>query len=178
MITPTEYIQLKAFARQDGLFIGCLWVAAFACFIGSMTHPELQLGFVVGTMATPFAVYYRLRHFRDKILDGYISFRRAFAFIAFTMAYASIILAGATLVYFYFLDNGMFVATLRDNLSIPEIQQSFVNAGMDPKVLDVQLETISKSRPIDFAISIFSDGLISSLILALIIGFLGKRAAR
>ena len=38
MMTAPEYIQLKAFARQDGAFLALLWVAAFFLYIIGI-HP-------------------------------------------------------------------------------------------------------------------------------------------
>lgn len=175
MITPIEYIQLKAFARQDGFFIGLLWIATFACLFGSMTHPDLQLGFVMGFVATPFIVFYRLKNFRNKVLSGYISYKRALCFTAMMLAYASLIIAAATLAYFYFFDNGSFLAALQRNLSLPEMRQAFTQAGLNPADLDEQISLVAKQRPIDFAFDMLCNGIVSSTFLAIIIAFFGKR---
>jgi len=174
MITPTEYIQLKAYARQDGFFLGLLWIITFACLIYSTQDPTLQIGFMIGALATPFIVFYRLRHFRDKILEGCISFKRAFAFVALMMGYASVIMAAATYIYFSFIDNGTFMNMLQQNISLPEVRKSFVQAGIDIKEMENQLQIMSQIRPIDFAISIFSNGIISAIFMGLIIGVIGK----
>ena len=155
MISSAEYIQLKAYARQDGIFFGVLWIITFACLVSSMQDPSLQFGFIAGTIATPFLAYFRLRHFRDKVLEGNISFRRAFAFITFAMGYGSIIMAAATYIYFYFLDHGTFISVLQQSFSAPE--------------------AMSQIRPIDFAFSVFSNGIISAFFMGAIIGFIGKR---
>lgn len=178
MISPIEYIQLKAFARQDGFILGIVWIIAFSCFIGSMSDSSWQLGFIIGVLSTPFVVYYLLRHYRDDVLTGSISFKRAFAFNALIIIYASIILAAATFVYFYFLDHGNFFGTLMANIKLPEVQQSFRDAGMDPKDVEAQLSIITESRPIDFAFSIFFDGILLSLTLGSIIAIIGRRKAR
>ncbi|MBQ0073210.1 MAG: DUF4199 domain-containing protein [Prevotella sp.] len=178
MITTLEYIQLKAFARQEGLLIGLLWIATFACFIGSMETPDLQLGFIAGITSTPFVVYYRLKHFRDKILNGNISYRRAVFFVMTSMAYASVLLAGATFAYFYFLDNGAFISTIQESMSTPEIQQSFKQMGFDGKMLDEQLKALQQTRPIDFAFDMLWNGLTSSFMLSLLLGVFGKRTVK
>ena len=175
MIKADEYIQLKAFARQDGLFLGLLWVICFACLVYSVTDPSLQLIFVAGSIATPFITYYRLKHFRDKVLDGQISFLRAFAFVAFMMGYGSIIMAAATYFYFYFLDHGTFMNILQQNMSMPEVHNSLTQAGIDIKEMENQMTALSQSRPIDFALNVFSNGLLTALIMGAIIGFMGKR---
>ena len=175
MISSEEYIQLKAFARQDGILMGLLWVVALACFVGSMTTPLLQFGFIVGVIATPFVMLYRLRHFRDKVLDGYIPYGRAVLFCTLTMVYASLITAAATLVYFYFIDNGLMMNTLRNNIEIPEVRQSLAQAGISPDELEQQIEEVGKARPIDFAISICCNGIVTSFLLSLLVGLAYKK---
>ena len=175
MISTAEYIQLKAYARQDGLFFGVLWIMTFACLVYSMQDPSLQLGFIIGAIATPFLAYYRLKHFRDKVLEGHISFRRAFAFITFAMGYGSIIMAAATYIYFYFLDHGTFISVLQQSFSTPEVRESIKQAGVNIQEMEKQLQAMSQIRPIDFAISVFSNGIISAFFMGAIIGFLGKK---
>ncbi len=175
MISYNDYIQLKAFARQDGLLMGALWVVTLGCFVASMVSPILQLGFIAGLIATPIVAMSRLKNFRDNILEGNISFGRALLFCTMTMCYASLIAAAATLVYFYFIDNGMLMTTLTNNLSMPEVREAFLQAGMSTEEIDRQIEVVGQSRPIDFAFSIFFNCVVSSFFLALILALFGKR---
>ena len=175
MISSTDYIQLKAYARQDGIFFGILWIMAFACLIYSMQDPSLQFGFIAGGIATPFLAYYRLKHFRDKVLEGSISFRRAFAFVTLAMGYGAIIMAAATYIYFYFLDHGTFIGFLQQSFSTPEVRQSLMQTGMDIQEMEKQVQALSQIRPIDFAFSVFSNGIVSAIFMGAIIGFIGKR---
>lgn len=176
MITSVELIQLKAFARQDGFFIGLLGVCAFACFVGSMRMPLLQMLFVVLSFAAPVVAYLRLKHYRDAVLSGTVSWRRAFFFVAYMLACASLIVAAAVFVYFYFFDHGAFFTTLQHNMSLPEVRQQFADAGMNPAELEQQLALATQARPADLAISVITNGIISSVVLATIISFLGRRA--
>ena len=178
MISPNEYIQLKAFARQDGFYLGVIWTIMFAFFVGSMHNAAFQAGYVVIAIATPFILYVFLKHYRDRILSGGISFRRAFAFTAFIMAYASIILAAATLIYFYFLDNGTFLSALKQSLATPEVRQLFTDAGADMSEIDRQVAQMSNVRPIDMAISTFSNCIILSLPLSLLLALMGRKALK
>ncbi len=175
MISPTEYIQLKAFARQDGFFLGCLWIFTLGCFFGSMSEPTLQLGFIAGAITTPFMVYLRLKHYRDKVLSGSISFTRAFIYTTLLIVYASIIAAAATFVYFQFFDNGSFMSHMAAAVSSTEMQQTIKKAGIDAKTLNEQIQAMSQSRPIDMAFSIFFNALTSGIILAAITSLIGKK---
>ena len=42
-MTAPEYIQLKAFARQDGAFLALLWVATFSLYIIGVTNQILGI---------------------------------------------------------------------------------------------------------------------------------------
>lgn len=178
MISRDEYIQLRAFARQDGLWIGLFWIATLACFVGSIKEPALQIGFITGVIATPFVVYFRLRRFRNKILNGCISYGRAVAFCIMATVYASILVAGATLAYFYFLDNGMLINALRNNITIPELRESFRQTGINPEELETEIEAIGKLRPIDFAFSIFFNGIVTSSLMGAVLGLIGMRTKK
>lgn len=178
MISTEEYIQLKAFARHDGLFIGLLWIFTLGCFAGSMWSPEVEIGFIAGVMTSPFLIYFRLRDFRNKALGGFISYRRAVAYCLMTTTCASILLAAATLVYFYFIDDGMLMNTLYRNISVPEIREGFKQMQIDPDLLEAQIAEIGKLRPIDFAFSIFFNSVVSSAVLSLLLGLIGMRNKR
>lgn len=178
MISQEEYIQLKAFARQDGLLIGALWIITFGCFVGSMSAPDIQIGSIAGVIATPFVMYYRLKRFRNNILDGSISYGRALTFCLLTTAYASLIIAAATMIYMTFFDDGMLMSTLQRNITMPEMQQSLKQAGMDPEKLETQLAELGRLRPIDFTFSIFFNCIITSGLMAIVIALAGKRQKR
>ena len=60
-------------------------------------------------------------------------------------------------------------------MSIPEVRNSLTQAGIDIKEMENQMTALSQSRPIDFALNVFSNGLLTALIMGAIIGFMGKR---
>ena len=80
-MTPSEYVQLKAFARIDGLRLSLLWMAIFALYIVGLTSPGYGLAAMILIIITPFFVGSRLRRFRDDGLEGTISFLRGLAYI-------------------------------------------------------------------------------------------------
>lgn len=113
MISKQELIQLKAFARQDALVLGAVWIASFALVV---TAPESMLGSLLA-LASPFVVGWRLCRFRNEARDGVISFRRAYAYSLYTFLYASLLFAMAQFVYFRFLDHGAFMKMLSDSVN-------------------------------------------------------------
>lgn len=101
-------IQLRAFARIDGLYMALLWTLSFGTII---LFPESMWGTMLA-IATPFLAGARLRVFRDYALDGVISLRRAYAYLWYVFFYASLIFAAIQLLYFMLLDHGTFMAMI------------------------------------------------------------------
>ena len=75
-MTPEEYKQLKAFARQDGALLSLLWIGAMICYIQGLNSPILGMLAMLLIVASPFYAANRLRKFRDNAREGIISFIR------------------------------------------------------------------------------------------------------
>ena len=100
MATYQEYEQVKAFARIDGLLVAGVWTVSFLFAMHMGQNPMLFLAsFIVGAASLVWAAL-RLKRFRDNILDGHISFRRAFFYSILTYLYASLLFAAVQYVYF------------------------------------------------------------------------------
>ena len=109
-MTPSEYIQLKAFARQDGALLAILWVAAFLLYIIGVSNSILGLAAVMLMLYTPFFVGERLGKFRDYGRAGLISFRRGYAYTIFVFFYGGVLFAIAQYLYFAYMDNGFLLS--------------------------------------------------------------------
>ncbi|MCD8282659.1 MAG: DUF4199 domain-containing protein, partial [Prevotella sp.] len=107
MFNAVNLLQVKAFARQDGIILALVWMLSMWLLI---CHPENSWGSIL-MLSTPFFVGWRLQVFRNKVLDGAISFRRGFCFSCYIFFYASIIFALGQFVYFQYLDHGTFLTT-------------------------------------------------------------------
>ena len=105
-MTALEYIQLKAYARQDGFFLALLWIASFVFYIMGLTNQMLGMAAIMLAVATPFFVAGRLRRFRDDGREGVISFRRGYAYTILVFFYGAVLLAVAQFLYFAYFDNG------------------------------------------------------------------------
>ena len=88
-MTPLEYKQLKAYARQDGFFLFLLWTASFASYVYGLTNQMMAMLAIVLAVMTPFFVAGRLRKFRDEGREGIISFRRSYAYTIFVFFYGA-----------------------------------------------------------------------------------------
>lgn len=173
MATREDYEQLKAFARIDGALVGGLWILSFACFVGEFYNPMFgMLALLTGAGSIVFAAI-RLRMFRDKILDGRISFRRGFGYSLLTFAYASLLMCAAQYVYFQFIDNGFLISQYTEMMSTEEFKTLMNAYGINQTEMDAALDTLSNLRPIEIAMQFLTTniiiGVISSLPIAAII---------
>ena len=132
MITSIEYIQLKAFARQDGALLALLWVFTSVLYIIGMTNQLIGLAATMLIIYTPFFVGGRLRNFRDYGREGLISFRRGYAYTVFVFFYAGVLFAIAMYLYLTFMDNGYLMSQMSKVLTSDEAQQAMEADGADP----------------------------------------------
>lgn len=171
MIRIENFIQLKAFARQDALFLSLIWIVSFACIT---LVPAGALGNLLA-IATPFFIAWRLSKFRDTALGGNISFRRAFTYGVYTFFYASLVFALAQFAYFRFLDHGSFVNLIIESirLAAPIYEQN----GISKAEINQNIDIISMLTPIQWAFLFMMQNLIIGVVASLPIAAACKRNA-
>lgn len=176
-MTPEEYIQVKAFARQDGALLSVLWIASFACYIYGMQSPVVGLAAMAMIVLTPFFVSSRLRHFRDYGREGIISVMRGYGYSVLVFFYAGLLLAAAQYVYFAYIDHGYLVSKISEAIASPEGQQAIQQMGMAADV-EQGMASLAEMRPIDYALNILSVNIIVGLLLSIPIAFIMARKPR
>lgn len=167
MATREEYEQLKAFARIDGAIVGGLWILSFAFFIGEFYNPFF--GFVslfVGTFSLVLAAL-RLRKFRDNVLEGIISFRRAFLYSMLTYFYAALLMAAAQFIYFQFIDQGFLMSQYEAITQTKEFTDMLKVYGVRPEEMKLAMDNIASLRPIDIALQFLSTNIILGFVISL-----------
>ena len=177
IMTPEEYKQLKAFARQDGALLSLLWIGALACYIQGLSSPILGMIAMLLIVASPFYAANRLRKFRDEAREGIISFMRAYGYTILTYFYGGLLLAVAIFAYFQFMDNGYLLGMLTDALNTEEGQQVVKAYGMADDISQ-SLAELAKMRPIDYAINMLTVIITTGFILGLPTAALMKREVR
>ena len=177
-MTTQEYIQLRAFARVDGTYVGILWIASFACYLGGLSSP--MLGFVGGILAvaSPFFAAKRLIKFRDDIRDGEISGRRSMLYYALMFFYASLLFALAQYLYFAFLDGGYLMREYTSMLSSSEMKQAMQAYGMTADQLMEGLTEFANTSPIMTALNIMTMNITIGLIFSLPVSLITRRARK
>lgn len=166
-------MQVKAFARQDGLPLSLLWMASFACAVYA---PHLPWGNVLAFSSLLF-VAWRLVKFRNYALGGVISLRRGYAFSAYTMLYASTLFALAQYLYFRFMDGGRFLAVIREG--VRTIEAAYQGSGAELRLIEQSLDTMSSVTPIEWAfVFLMQNAAISAVISLPIAALCARRTCR
>jgi len=103
-------------------------------------------------LSTPFYAGWRIKNFRDKIREGFISFKAAYLFSAYTFFYASLIFAACLFIYFQWLDSSAFMNLFDQTIqtAIPIYKQ----LGMDISELQEGMKLIREMSAIDITFTI------------------------
>lgn len=173
-MTPAEYLQLKAFARVDGLLLALLWTAGFACYMIGLSNPFYGMLALLVLVVSPFFVARRLKRFRDEDLGGIISLMRGWAFVILVFFYGAILLALVQYAYFAFMDKGYMMASFQSALSQPEAKQMIESYGMS-ETMSESLTMLASMRPIDYALNILTLNISAGIIVGLPIAALLKK---
>ena len=165
-MTAPEYIQLKAYARQDGFFLALLWTASFVCYIVGISNQMLGMLAIGLAIMTPFFVAGRLRKFRDEGREGLISFGRSYAYTIFVFFYGAVLLAVVQFLYFAYVDNGYLLGAFSRMITSEEGKELFSQYGMT-QMMEDSLAEMAQIRPIDYALNILTVNIIIGFILGL-----------
>ena len=175
MMTAPEYIQLKAFARQDGALLALLWVGAFLLYIIGIQNQLLGLAAIMMMVYTPFFVGERLGKFRDYGREGLISFRRGYAYTVFVFFYGGVLFAIAQYLYFAFMDNGYLLSQFSKMVSSEEAQQMLQQYGMT-EMMNESLKEMADIRPIDYALNMLTINISLGFVLGVPISLVMQRS--
>jgi hypothetical protein len=173
-MTPDEYVQLKAFARQDGALLSLLWIGALLCYIQGLTNPLMSMVAVGLVVASPFYAATRLRHFRDYAREGIISFLRGYAYTVLTFFYAGLLLAAAIYVYFAFIDDGYLFGKFSETMNSAEGQKVLNMYGMAGQVNE-SLRELMAMRPIDYAVNMLTINIMTGFLVGVPIAAIQQR---
>ena len=173
-MTAPEYIQLKAYARQDGFFLALLWIASFTSNIFGLTSQFMALVSILMAITSPFFVASRLKKFRDEGREGIISFGRSYAYTIFVFFYGAVLLAVVQYLYFAYMDNGYLVNSFAKMMTSEEGRMMLEQYGMT-KVVDESLAEMAATRPIDYALNILTINISLGFVLGVPIGLIMQR---
>lgn len=173
-MNPEEYRQLKAYTRQDGLIMGVIWVASFACFAYMFSYPQLSFLFNLLLLSIPFMMWHMVRRYRDNVICMEISFGRGFLYAFSICMYATLVLCACQWAYFQYLDHGALLDNIGKMLSMKEYEAMIKAYGIKDEEITMFMDSMREARPIDIAISFVSQSFIGSMICSAIIAFICK----
>lgn len=173
-MTAPEYIQLKAFARQDGALLALLWMATFFLYIIGVENQMLGMAALLLMVYTPIFVGERLGKFRDYGREGLISFRRAYAYTVFVFFYGGVLFAIAQYLYFAFIDNGYLMTQFSKMVNSNEAQKMLQQYGMT-EMMNESLNEMANIRPIDYALNMLTVNISLGFILGVPISLIMQR---
>lgn len=173
MINVAALAQVKAFARQDGVYLALLWTAAFLL---TLLVPSSSWGGLM-TMSTPFFVGWLLIRFRNNTLDGQISFLRGYVYSCYTFLYAALIFAVAQYIFLRYFDDGALMSMLQASVSTFEAAYKDNPAAAGPALADLKqgVALIGEMTPIQITFVLMMQNLFFGTLLSLPIALLCKR---
>ncbi len=177
-MTSEEYTQMKAFAKVDGLYLALVWIGSFACYVYGLTSPLTSMCGMIAAVASPFFAAKRLKKYRDEVVEGVISFRRAMFYYITTFMYASLIFAMAQLLYFQFIDNGYLAGEYTKILTSPEAKTVIEAYGMTQTQTDEALAAFRETTPIMIAANIMAMNLMAGVVLSVPMAAWAKKTVK
>lgn len=173
-MTSSEYIQLKAFARQEGFFLGVLWSVAFLFVALNLSQGYISSIGVLLMTSWPFFLGWRLKSFRDYARDGEISFLRSWAFCLLCTFYAAIVTAAVEYIYFAYFDHGSFLNQYEMIMNAEPNKEAIRQMGMQ-KDLDIAFAEMRKLSPADMVYEFLSMYLSGGIFFGAIIALFMRR---
>ena len=170
MIRIEDFLQLKAFARQDAMILAAMWTVSFLCVTMAGAG---ALGNLLA-IATPFLVGWRLIKFRDNVLGGSISFRRAFAFSLHMFIYASLVFALVQFVYFRFIDHGSFAGMIGASMRL--LAPMYKESGISQQQITQSISLVNMLTPVQWAFMFMMQNMLIGVIASLPIAAVCKRS--
>lgn len=161
--------QIRAFAGMDGALLGLIYIFSFIFMI---YFPQLLWGDLL-ILSIPFFVGWRVKVFRVRARENVLSFRDSFFYSIYTFVYAAIFFAGATFIYFQWIDNGQFYEVLSGSFSV--LENIYEKQNADVAMLKDQLKELQNATSLQMAFMFFVQSVVAGALLSLPIGAFFKR---
>lgn len=154
--------------------LSLLWIGSFACYIKGLSSPTLAFAALLLMTLSPFFAASRLRHFRDYAREGFITFKRGYAYTVMSFFYAGLLMAMAIYVYFEFMDHGYLLGMYSSVMDSEEGKRVLEMSGMKEQMMQ-GLQDLYEMRPIDYAVNMLTAIITAGFVLGLPIAALLQR---
>ena len=168
-------------AMNIGAIVGAYYIGKFCLFPLSMGSTFAATLFIGLTLMVPLLIYRLVKMYRDRYTGGTIGFGQAFAFAMLIMAFGSLLAAAAHYIYFAYIDNGLMIRTLTENLEqLASIDLSTIE-GTDTaegaaavaqynqfiEAMSTTLAQLQSMTPIDMTMGMLSNNITWAIVVAL-----------
>lgn len=154
--------------------LSLLWIGSFACYIKGLSSPTLAFAALLLMTLSPFFAASRLRHFRDYAREGFITFKRGYAYTVMSFFYAGLLMAMAIYVYFEFMDHGYLLNVYSTLMESADMKRMLEASGMKEQMTQ-GLQDLYEMRPIDYAVNMLTAIITAGFVLGLPIAALLQR---
>ena len=164
---------MRSASMNLGTVLGVYYILKFCLFPLSFSNAFAGLLFIVLTVLVPVVAYRLMKRYRRSSPEtGQMTFGQAWSFALRLFFFASLLAAVAHFVYFSFIDNGMLLQAINDNLD--QMSNLQVEGVTDQLTWQKQLEMFRESfdsvaalSPIQMTMELFVNNLFWGCILAL-----------
>ena len=153
-------------AMRNGLYIGLLF--SLNTILSATGNATLSALTNLVLVAIIVLVYRFTKNYRDKDLRGFISFRRAFAYVLLLFLFASIIAAATKFILFTYIKPDFLGEVFNETLSVlDEVMPSLPDQAFD--VVD------TLSEPINYSLLSIWGNMFYGVLLGIILGLVVRR---
>lgn len=160
-------------AMYYGTMLGIIWSIMYVLMFIGLKSPVLLLTCIALFIGSPFFAASFAKKYRRNECGNCIRYMQAFTFLYWMYICACLLSALTMFLYFRFIDNGMFFATIQEvltaSMNFPGIDEAY------RQQTELSLQTIQNSTTSEFVWYILGNNIVNASILPFIIAIFVRR---
>ena len=160
-------------AMYYGTMLGIIWSIMYVLMFIGLKSPVLLLTCIALFIGSPFFAASFAKKYRRNECGNCMRYMQAFTFLYWMYICASLLSTLAMFLYFRFIDNGMFFATMQEiltaSMNLPGIDETYRQQA------EQALQIIRETTTSEFTWQILGNNILNSSILPFIIAIFVRR---
>lgn len=156
-----------------GTMLGIIWSIMYVLMFIGLKSPVLLLTCIALFIGSPFFAASFAKKYRRNECGNCMRYMQAFTFLYWMYICASLLSTLAMFLYFRFIDNGMFFATMQEiltaSMNLPGIDETYRQQA------EQALQIIRETTTSEFTWQILGNNILNSSILPFIIAIFVRR---
>lgn len=156
-----------------GTMLGIIWSIMYLLMFAGLKSPVLLLTCIALFIGSPFFAASFAKKYRRNECGNCMRYMQAFTFLYWMYICASLLSTLAMFLYFRFIDNGMFFATMQEiltaSMNLPGIDETYRQQA------EQALQIIRETTTSEFTWQILGNNILNSSILPFIIAIFVRR---